>query len=81
MSLVRRLLGPEPDMSTQQRKDKYFGAHEFQARDEVVKTSSDRGFGLMFGVVFGLIAGYGAYRGSTLWQRNLAVSYTKLASL
>ena len=57
MSLVGLLLGPEPDMSTQPRKDKYFGAHEFQAREEVVKTSSDRGFGLMFGVVFGLIAG------------------------
>src|SRR5262245_65622710 len=61
-------------MSTQQRKDKYFGAHEFQAREEVVKTSSDRGFGLMFGVVFGLIAGYGAYRGSTLWPYWLAAS-------
>src|SRR5215831_10988387 len=73
MSLVRPL-GPEPDMSTQQRKDKYFGAHEFQAREEVVKTSSDRGFGLMFGVVFGLIAGYGAYRGSTLWPYWLAAS-------
>jgi hypothetical protein len=60
-------------MSTQQRKDKYFGAHEFQAREEVVKTSSDRGFGLMFGVVFGLIAGYGAYRGSTLWPYWLGV--------
>lgn len=74
MSLVRLLLGPEPDMSSQQRKDKYFGAHEFQAREEVVKTSSDRGFGLMFGVVFGLIAGYGAYRGSTLWPYWLAAS-------
>src|SRR5262245_62655433 len=74
MSLVRLLLGPEPDMSTRQRKDKYFGAHEFQAREEVVKPSSDRGFGLMFGVVFGLIAGYGAYRGSTLWPYWLAAS-------
>jgi len=65
---------PAPDMSTQQRKDKYFGAHEFQAREEVVKTSSDRGFGLMFGVVFGLIAGHRAYRGSTLWPYWLAAS-------
>ena len=61
-------------MSTQQRKDKYFGVHEFQAREEVVKTSSARGFGLMFGVAFGLIAGYCAYRGRTLSPYWLAAS-------
>ena len=36
-------------------KDRYFGAHEFQARDEVVKISSERSFGLAFAGFFALL--------------------------
>jgi hypothetical protein len=36
-------------------KDKYFGAHEFRAREEVVKISSERGFGLVFAGFFTLL--------------------------
>ena len=31
---------------------KYFGAHKFQAREEVIKISSERGYGLVFAVFF-----------------------------
>ena len=45
-------------------RDKYFGSHEFQRRDEAVKTSSNRNFGLVFAAFFalacraGLVAGH-----------------------
>jgi Saxitoxin biosynthesis operon protein SxtJ len=48
-------------------KDKYFGAHEFQAREEIVKISSERGFGLVFSGFFALLAALSFYRGGTRW--------------
>src|SRR5262249_43024644 len=48
-------------------KDKYFGAHEFQARQEIVKTPSERSFGLIFAGFFALLAALRLYHGSTRW--------------
>jgi hypothetical protein len=48
-------------------KDKYFGAHEFQAREEDVKTSSDRSFGLVFAGLFVLLGTLSLYHGGTRW--------------
>ena len=49
-------------------KDKYFGAHEFQARDEVVKISSERGFGLVFAAFFALLGALSVYNGGERWH-------------
>ena len=46
-------------------KDKYFGAHEFQAREEGVKISSDRSFGLVFAGLFALLGILSIYHGTT----------------
>jgi hypothetical protein len=48
-------------------KDKYFGAHEFQAREEGVKISSDRSFGIVFAGLFALLGALGVYHGGTRW--------------
>jgi len=48
-------------------KDKYFGAHEFQAREENVKISSDRSFGLVFAGLFALLGMLSLYHGGTRW--------------
>jgi hypothetical protein len=48
-------------------KDKYFGAHEFQARKEDIKTSSDRNFGLVFAGFFALLGALSIYHGGTRW--------------
>jgi Saxitoxin biosynthesis operon protein SxtJ len=47
--------------------DKYFGAHEFQAREEGVKLSSDRSFGLVFAGLFALLGTLSLYQGGTRW--------------
>jgi hypothetical protein len=47
--------------------DKYFGAHEFQAREEVHKTSSNRGFGLVFAAFFALLGGLSLYEHGSRW--------------
>jgi Saxitoxin biosynthesis operon protein SxtJ len=49
-------------------KDRYFGAHEFQARDEVVKISSERSFGLAFAGFFALLGALSFYQGGTRWH-------------
>jgi hypothetical protein len=49
-------------------KDKYFGAHEFQARDEAVKSSSERSFGLVFAGFFVLLGALSLYREGTRWH-------------
>jgi len=49
-------------------KDKYFGAHEFQDREEVVKISSHRGFGLVLAAFFAFIGALSVYHGSTRWH-------------
>jgi hypothetical protein len=49
-------------------KDKYFGAHEFQAREEVVKVSSERRFGLVFAGFFALLGALSLYSGAERWH-------------
>ena len=44
--------------------DKYFGAHEFQPREEAAKPSSDRSFGLVFAGFFAVLAALGFWHGS-----------------
>ena len=49
-------------------KDKYFGAHEFQNRgEEVVKTSSDRSFGLVFAGFFTVVGVLSLIGGGHRW--------------
>lgn len=47
--------------------NKTFGSHESLDREEKFKTSSDRGFALVFGSVFVLIAIHGFVVGNTWW--------------
>jgi Saxitoxin biosynthesis operon protein SxtJ len=49
-------------------RDKYFGAHEFQDREEVPTTSSDRSFGLVFAAFFAFLGALSVYRGGTHWH-------------
>ena len=48
--------------------DKFFGSHEIQSREEVVKSSSDRAFGYVFAVFFALIAGLSWYNDGGHWH-------------
>lgn len=48
-------------------RDKYFGSHELQPREETVKTSSDRAFGLVFAAFFALAASLSFWRGTSRW--------------
>jgi hypothetical protein len=48
-------------------RDKYLGSHEFQPREEVTKTSSNRSFGLVFAAFFGLLTALGLWRGTERW--------------
>ena len=48
--------------------DKYLGAHEFQARGEVAKISSERGFGLVFAGFFTLLGASSVYNGGDRWH-------------
>ena len=54
--------------------DKYFGSHEIRQRDEVVKTSTDRNFGLVFAVLFGIVGGLSFYNGRSHWLWWLALA-------
>jgi hypothetical protein len=47
--------------------DKYFGSHEIQSREEVIKGSSDRSFGIVFAVFFALVAAISWYSGGAHW--------------
>jgi Saxitoxin biosynthesis operon protein SxtJ len=49
-------------------KDRYFGAHEFQAREEALKVSSERSFGLVFAGFFALLGVLSLYHGGTRWH-------------
>src|SRR5262245_21036522 len=55
-------------------KDRYFGSHELQGRDEKVKTSSDRGFGIVFCVFCALVAALSWYHDGTHWPWWLGAS-------
>ena len=54
--------------------DKYFGAHEFQARKEVIKVSSNRSFGFVFAGFCLLFGGLSFYKGGTHWPWWLGFS-------
>jgi len=49
-------------------KDRYFGAHEFQDREETIAISSDRTFGLVSGAIFALLGSISFYHGGTRWH-------------
>jgi hypothetical protein len=49
------------------RNNKFFGSHEFQGRENVVKTSSDRSFGIAFAAFFALLGGLSVYNGGHRW--------------
>src|ERR1700751_5771751 len=51
-----------PDM-----RDRFFGSHEALARDEAVKPSSDRNFGLVLAGFFGLLAAFSIWHGTARW--------------
>ena len=55
-------LGMEIRMS-----DKFFGSHEIQSREEVVKSSSDRSFGIVFAVFFVLVTAISWYNDGKHW--------------
>jgi hypothetical protein len=55
-------------------RDEYFGSHEFQRREEVVKTSSDRNFGLIFAAFFALLTVLGLWHGTGRWPIWLALA-------
>jgi hypothetical protein len=55
-------------------KDRYFGSHDLQARQEAVKTSSDRSFGFVFAVVFALLGGLSLYNAGHRWPWWFAIA-------
>jgi len=61
--------------------DKYFGSHEFQRRDEAVKSSSNRSFGLVFAAFFALLAALSIWHGTARWPiwLGLACAFVVLA--
>jgi Saxitoxin biosynthesis operon protein SxtJ len=54
--------------------DKYRGSHEFQAREEELKTSSDRSFGLVFAAFCAIVAASSLYTGHHRWPWWLAAA-------
>ena len=48
--------------------------HESFERDEDIKGSSDRAFGVTFAVVFAVLAGISAWRGGGSWPYTLSTS-------
>lgn len=48
-------------------RDKYFGSHELQQRDEAVKSSSNRTFGLVFSALFAVLAALSIWHGTPRW--------------
>jgi hypothetical protein len=58
----------------EEMRDKYFGSHELQRRDEAVKTSSNRSFGLVFAGFFTLLAALSFWHGSARWPIWLALA-------
>lgn len=47
--------------------DKYFGSHEFQVREETVKVSSERGFGVVFAVFCTIVGALSIWHGGHHW--------------
>jgi len=48
--------------------------HELGAGHQVIETSSDRSFGLVFAAAFALLAGYFGWRGHSWWPAPLALA-------
>jgi hypothetical protein len=61
-------------------RDKYFGSHEFQKRDEAVKSSSNRNFGLVFAAFFALLAALSLWHGTSRWPIWLGLACAFLVS-
>ncbi len=59
-------------------RDEYFGSHEFQHREEAVKTSSNRNFGLVFAAFFALLAALGFWHGTGRWPLWLSLACVTL---
>jgi Saxitoxin biosynthesis operon protein SxtJ len=60
-------------------RDKYFGSHELQPREEAAKISSNRSFGLVFAVFFALLAALSLWRGTERWPIWLSLACVALA--
>src|ERR1700720_1837690 len=62
-------------------QDRFFGAHEFQDREEIVKLSSERSFGLVFACCFLFLGALSLWRARTGWQLwfSLAALFALLA--
>lgn len=60
--------------------DKYFGSHEFRAREEeTVKNSSERSFGIVFAAFFAILAALSWYSGGHRWPYYVAAGAAFLA--
>jgi hypothetical protein len=59
-------------------RDKYFGSHEFQHRDEAAKSSSDRTFGLVFAAFFALLAALSLWHATARWPIYLGLAFLSL---
>jgi hypothetical protein len=62
-------------------KDRFFGAHEFQDREESVKLSSERSFGIVFACCFLFLGALSLWRARTGWYSwfSLAALFALLA--
>jgi hypothetical protein len=56
--------------------DKYAGSHEFGPHEEVLKTSSDRSFGLVFAGFCAIVAASSLYTGGYRWPWWLGAAAT-----
>jgi len=54
--------------------DKYRGSHEYQAREEELKTSTDRGFGVVFAAFCAIVGSLSLYTGHHRWPWWLAAA-------
>lgn len=48
-------------------RKKQVGSHEFQDRETIIKSSSDRSFGFVFAAFFAIVAGASVYFGGERW--------------
>jgi hypothetical protein len=59
-------------------RDRYFGSHEILRRDAVIKTATDRNFGLVFAGVFALLGALGLWDHSERWPVWLGLAVVML---
>lgn len=55
-------------------KDRFFGAHDFAEREEEIKGSSDRGFGLVFAIFFAIVGSINLWAGRAWWPYLFAAA-------